>query len=317
MPSHPPSLGAPASIGHPIRVAAERTGLSQDVLRVWERRYRAVEPHRTPGGQRLYSDAQIRRVRLLAAASRPGRGIGLIAALTDHELEELVTQDEAERVEPAEGTETALTQLIDASLARVSGLDGSALDRDLRRALGREGTSAFIETIVPALMRRIGEEWHAGRIGIAHEHVATEVVLAIVAEITRATPEAPGAPTLLVATPAGERHGVGAALAGAAASSDGWTVIQLGVDLPASDIIEAVDARRPDAVAFSVVRSERLDEVAAELIAVRAAIPLTVLVIAGGSGAMLLIDRLQEHGIRVRQTITALRRELSREAALR
>ena len=50
---------------HPIAVVTERTGLSQDLLRVWERRYRAVSPTRGPGGQRLYSDADIERLQLI------------------------------------------------------------------------------------------------------------------------------------------------------------------------------------------------------------------------------------------------------------
>ena len=50
---------------HPIAVVSERTGLSQDVLRIWERRYRAVAPTRTAGGERLYSDADVERLRLI------------------------------------------------------------------------------------------------------------------------------------------------------------------------------------------------------------------------------------------------------------
>ena len=56
--------------GHPIAVVAERTGLSRDVIRAWERRYGVVEPSRTAGRQRSYSDAEIARLSLLAAATR-------------------------------------------------------------------------------------------------------------------------------------------------------------------------------------------------------------------------------------------------------
>ena len=56
---------------HPIRVVSERTGLSPDVLRAWEKRYRAVEPPRRDGGsQRLYSDADVERLRLLRRVMR-------------------------------------------------------------------------------------------------------------------------------------------------------------------------------------------------------------------------------------------------------
>ena len=61
---------------HPIAVAAERTGLTQDVLRVWERRYGAVKPKRGANGQRVYTDADLEQLRLLHAATHAGRSIG-------------------------------------------------------------------------------------------------------------------------------------------------------------------------------------------------------------------------------------------------
>ncbi|PKL92294.1 MAG: transcriptional regulator, partial [Gemmatimonadetes bacterium HGW-Gemmatimonadetes-1] len=62
-----------------MALVAERTGLSRDVLRAWERRYGAVSPARSDGGQRLYSDEDIERFRLLAAATQHGRTISLVA----------------------------------------------------------------------------------------------------------------------------------------------------------------------------------------------------------------------------------------------
>ena len=82
---------------HPIAVVTERTGLSQDVLRIWERRYRAVVPTRGPGGQRLYSDADIERLTLLHDATRAGRGISRVANLADDALAALVDEDVAAR----------------------------------------------------------------------------------------------------------------------------------------------------------------------------------------------------------------------------
>ena len=53
---------------HPIRVVARRTGLTPAVLRAWERRYKVVEPSRSEGGQRLYSDLDVRRLAVIAQA---------------------------------------------------------------------------------------------------------------------------------------------------------------------------------------------------------------------------------------------------------
>src|SRR4051812_28560881 len=92
-----PSYAVAHQQRHPIAVVAQRTGLSQDVLRVWERRYGAVTPSRSPNGLRLYSDTDIERLLLLRSATRAGRSIGQIASLPMGELEALVTEDEAAR----------------------------------------------------------------------------------------------------------------------------------------------------------------------------------------------------------------------------
>src|SRR5687768_11395483 len=78
---------------HPIAVVSERTGLSQDILRVWERRYGAVSPTRTESGERLYSDADVARLRLLDAAVAAGRRISRVATLSTTELEALIADD--------------------------------------------------------------------------------------------------------------------------------------------------------------------------------------------------------------------------------
>ena len=79
---------------HPIQIAAARTGLSSHVIRMWERRYTAVNPIRTASNRRLYSDDDIARLRLLYRATQLGRSIGQIAGMTNEVLRELVDADE-------------------------------------------------------------------------------------------------------------------------------------------------------------------------------------------------------------------------------
>jgi len=307
--------------GHPIAVVAERTGLSRDVLRVWERRYAAVEPDRTPGGQRLYSDDQVNRFRLLAAATKRGRRIKAVAGLATSELERLVADDEALRPAPPAPTgESAHAEQAGAALANTRALahtralDGPGLDRELRRAIARHGVPAFLQDIVPTLMHRIGDEWQAGRLTIAHEHLASAAVLAIILEAMRSVPEAPGAPRLLVTTPSGERHAVGAALAATAAALDGWTIIYLGVDVPAADIVAAAEASGARAVAVSVVHSDNPSAVVHELHSVRAALPANVSMFAGGAAAVRMADELVTPGLVVCATVAEMRQLMARES---
>src|SRR6185312_8172121 len=83
----------PAQHWHPMRVVTRRTGLSADLLRAWERRYEVVKPSRSEGGRRLYSDADIERLRLLYRATLAGRSIGQVAELSTEALTALVRLD--------------------------------------------------------------------------------------------------------------------------------------------------------------------------------------------------------------------------------
>jgi DNA-binding transcriptional MerR regulator len=90
-----PSPTTPLPIGHPIAVVVARTGVSEHLLRVWERRYGAVAPARGEGGHRRYSDADVARVRLLHAVTRAGRLIGQVARLPTDVLARMADEDAA------------------------------------------------------------------------------------------------------------------------------------------------------------------------------------------------------------------------------
>lgn len=301
---------------HPIAVVAERTGLSQDLLRVWERRYRAVAPTRGPGGQRLYSDADIERLALLHAATRGGRSISRVAGLADEALAELVDEDSAARDRRA-AAPTAPGEkrdLVGEALFLARALDSAALDDTLRRAAAVMGVSTFIESVAAPLLRRVGNEWHAGRLSMAHEHMVSSLLHDLVAERMRAFGKREGAPLLVVGTLAGERHAIGAVLAGAAAAVEGWNVLQLGADLPAAAIADAARSAGARVVAVSIVYVEDREALLDEVRTLRATLPATVALVAGGAGAAGIASELSAIGVRVESSVTGLLGELHRAA---
>lgn len=304
---------------HPIAVVSERTGLSQDVLRVWERRYRAVTPKRGPGAQRLYSDADVERLRLLHAATQAGRAISRVARLATPALAALVDEDIAARDEraPAVDASSDAIDIVNAALAHARALDGAALNEIMRRGAARFGVSAFIESIAAPLLRLVGDEWHAGRLLKSQEHLVSSVVHDIIAETMRALVPQRGAPRLLVATPSGDRHVIGAALVGAAAAVEGWDVLYLGADLPAADIVEAARVAGVRVVALSIVYTENRKHVLSELRTLRSKLPATVALIAGGGGAVTLASELAAMDVRVASSIQGLVAELRRGQAER
>jgi MerR family transcriptional regulator, light-induced transcriptional regulator len=88
----------------------------------------------------------------------------------------------------------------------------------------------------------------------------------------------------VVTTPAGERHELGAMLAAATASAEGWRTLYLGPDLPAADIARAAVEASAQAVALSAIYSN--GALADEMEALARALPDDVPVLVGGPSAM-------------------------------
>ncbi len=299
--SNPPT----AAPRHPIAVVAERTGLSQDVLRVWERRYRAVQPTRGPGGQRLYTDADVERLRMLHAATRVGRGISQVAGLQTDALAALVAEDSAARERRRSTASSApnAADVVAAALSLAQSLDAAALDDLLRRAAARLGIGPFLEAVAAPLLRRLGDEWHSGRLTPAQEHLASSVLHDIALETMRSFAQHNAGAPLLVTTLAGERHVIGAALVATTAAVAGWNVIYLGGDLPAAEVAAAARSGGARVVAISIVYVEDRARVLDEMRLLRSLLPPTTALIAGGAGSRSIATDLAAIGVRVEATL--------------
>jgi DNA-binding transcriptional MerR regulator len=283
-----PSIMSYASLSteprHPIRVVSERTGLSPDVLRVWERRYGVVMPGRSEGGQRLYSDADIDRLALLVKATQAGRPVGRTASLSLEELRQLVEED-AER---GTARPSPATDYLDRAFAAVADLAPERLEAVLRSAVLSLGTLGFLDDLVTPLLRRIGEAWHAGELAIANEHAASAVVRGVLGWLVNVLEVPAGAPRAVVACVAQERHELGAVLATTAAAHAGWRAAYLGPDLPADQIAEAAARHDASIVGVSVVAPWDPAAARSELRTLRRALRPRAALLAGGAGVGLL-----------------------------
>lgn len=299
---------------HPIGVASERTGLSPDLLRVWERRYRAVEPSRATDGQRLYSDSDVERLRLLRLVTLVGRSIRQVARLDTEELTRLVREDEAARHRVARREERAVPATagedVERALELARAVDAPALESLLRRTAAVLGVPVFLDAVVAPLLRRMGDEWKAGRLSVAQEHLATAIIQRVLEGTIHFLVAPHGAPNLLVATLSGEQHKMGALLAATAAAAEGWRVTYLGPDLPPGEIASAAIAAAARVVGVSVVHVAERERVLTELRTVRTRLPASVPLLAGGAGAVALAPELDGSGIHVVGDLSELRAAL-------
>lgn len=295
---------------HPIRVVAQRTGLSTPVLRAWERRYGVVAPHRSDGGQRLYSDADIRRLQLLATAVDGGRSIGLVAELELPQLEALIDEDRETPVHPMGDFIAPDVERVKIALDHIEQMRTDDLEQFMMRCAVELRPHELVEGLMVPLLQEIGRGWQAGRLGPSTEHIASVAIRRFLEWMSSTNQKDATAPLALTGTPAGQRHEFGALLAGVVAAYEGWRVRFLGPDLPAAEIARAADKLGARMVALSAVHP-RLDATGVqEVVEIRRRLPPTVKVVIGGAGADAHRDHWREAGIVSPQSFSDFRDNL-------
>jgi methanogenic corrinoid protein MtbC1 len=110
------------------------------------------------------------------------------------------------------------------------------------------------DAVVAPAMYRIGALWERGEIGVAHEHMATQTslrVLALLRELYRVARGRRDQRVMLAAVQ-GEHHVVGLEMAASLLEEAGYDVVMLGPDVPTDALEDIVGEHRPEIVALSV-----------------------------------------------------------------
>ncbi|NJN46935.1 MAG: MerR family transcriptional regulator [Candidatus Competibacteraceae bacterium] len=239
---------------HPIQVVVRRTGLSADVIRAWERRYDAVSPKRSPTSRRLYSNDDVERLLLLRQATQTGRRIGDVARLPLPALKELLATDT-----PApQYTETKRDQAqppdmhLAACMTAVRSLDARGLEAALAEAALVLSTPTLLENIISELLRQIGDGWRIGDLRACHEHLASAQLRTFLGHLANHSNMHGNGPGLLVTTPMGQQHELGALMATITATLGGWNSLYLGPNIPSDEIAFAAIEKKIRVVALSI-----------------------------------------------------------------
>jgi len=281
-----------------IAVASRRTGVSQLLLRAWERRYAAVTPSRTDTGRRLYTDEDLEKLTLLGLLTGVGHRIGDVAALSLDELRRLAEESStvpAPAATPA-GEAAPASHYLEDALKAIAVLDARGLEAVLDRALVHLSKPKLRKEFLGPLLEEVGSRWCDGRLRVSHEHMASAVIVSFLSGVNARYRVSPGSPLVVVATPGGTRHEMGALLAASHAFEAGWDVLYLGPDLPAEDLAATAASRRARAVLLSIVFPAGDPAVADQLRELRRLVGPDLPIIVGGMSAATYRDVLAETG---------------------
>lgn len=269
---------------------ARATGISTHTIRVWERRYGAVKPGRTPGGTRVYTEAHVAKLALLKQLSEAGRPISTIASLSMDELRSLRSLSGHGTVEErALSADTLAEAAVTSYLRALETLDMERAERVLLETVNALAPLEVVVRVIAPIVERIGERWMNGTLRIGHEHAAVGSLRNLLGEMIRAQPNRSGASIAVAATLPGEMHEIGALMSSFVATACGWRVVYLGTNLPVDDVVHAIEQSGAVLLLLSLV-NPRAESTCDALRTLLARLPGGVRLLVGGRSAAAYSD---------------------------
>ena len=259
-----------------ISAVERETGLSKDVLRVWERRYAFPKPSRDENGERLYASAEIAKLRAIKRLMDVGMRPGKIIRCSQPELDALA---EARIAPRGPDTTPALERDV---VAMLKTHDATALQQALANLLMKQGLQRFVQDTLTPLNRAIGDAWMRGELEVFEEHLYTEQLQVALRTAINAFPRQTGTPRVLLTTFPGEHHGLGLLMVEALLVPEAAQCISLGVQTPLEDIRRAALAHNAHVVALSFSGAFPVRQASEGLAVLRRQLPPSVTLWAGG-----------------------------------
>lgn len=291
---------------HRIHRVAKLTGLSRDVIRVWERRYGLVKPLRSANRYREYTDEDVALLRFLKEELDRGQTIGALAVEGRESLLQrmrLISTPKQEELAPHKS-------LLDELVSCLDPLDKLRFEQKLNGAVAVIPFDEAVQRILLPLQLRVGELWHEGRLSIAVEHYVTKVIQQKLFSVMNQLPVNESGPRVLIACPEGEFHELGAQAVAYLAAARGCHIYYLGSNLPLTDLQTFCESITPDLVLLSLTES-RSDEMARRLLHQLQPIALRWPVAMGGQGAEVFEHLLQHSKVEVLHDLAALHNRLA------
>ena len=244
-----------------LNLIVQETGLKADTIRAWERRYGLPQPSRTAGGHRLYSDYDLQMLNWLSQRQKDGMRISQAAI----NLQELIEAGEDPFQPPIKtdlpaimaqdpGARDSLEKLKDQWLAYCYQFEEAKAEQILSQAFAQFPVHAVCTDLILPGLRKVGEEWYAGKITIQQEHFTSEIAGRKLQSLISTAPNAVHSQRVLIGCPPGEQHTILPLMMTLLLKNRGWQTIYLGANVPLIELQNTVDELGVDLVILSANR---------------------------------------------------------------
>ena len=241
-----------------IGAVAHMTQLSEDTLRVWERRYQFPVVHRSAGRQRLYSQHAVIQLQWVKVRLDEGMQVSqAIAALHQIPWTTAVTTSlraaQVLQAPPPNEHLARVQRLLYEYLRDYNSADASTLLRDIETAYPRP---AVILDVIRPTLAAIGDAWHRGEVDVTTEHFVSNYVRHHLLSLIQSSPPPFQVKPVVLACAPGELHEGSLLMLSALLRTLRWPTVYLGQSLPLTDLAAFTQAVAPALIVLVAMSEE-------------------------------------------------------------
>ena len=234
-----------------INVISNACGVKPHTIRTWEKRYQVFTPERSEGGQRLYSEVDLTKAKLIVSLIEQGHTISSLARHSLQELRSLLVVKNGEVSESDKMRTYVETKKLVQHLAKFNIDQVASGMQYLRLSLG---VKEFIFKIVLPVIHEIEKLALKGIYSVTQEHIISTIVRDQLGQINLAN-EGPKHERFALATPEGNIHELPIMIAEIICKANRFSTNYLGASHPAECLSEAVNALKCKTIVMGVISS--------------------------------------------------------------
>lgn len=269
------------------------TGIKAHTIRIWEKRYNLIEPHRTSTNIRFYDDAQARKLLKVSTLLTQGLKISKISELSETEINTRI--NDLQNV----GSEDVICNgFINELIGSMLTFDELAFERTFSSAVVRFGMYDAVLKVFYPFLHKTGFMWSIAEAMPVQEHFASAIIRRKLISAIDGLPAATKrTKTFLLFLPADEWHEVGLLFSDYIIRSKGYKTIYLGQNVPPSNLSDVIEHLKPTHLLTIYVAKRSEDQIKEELKLIIKKHPTVQLLVAGSYSLQDAVKKLKNIGL--------------------
>lgn len=245
-----------------IGSVSKKTGLSSNLIRMWELRYSAVVPSRSPTNRRQYTDSDIEKLTMLKKAVDTGMSIGSVAGLSNDQLSTLLQGSNTFETsnQPESQFDKKEHQSYEYHLGNcfecVEKYDSDALNQVLGRAALYLNDNDLIKSVMKPFLLRVRELSKRGILNKLQETIAFDVTKGFLINLIDSFENLPRENKVLILQINQELNELSSLIAGAIFDLKGYEVIFVEFNSNIDSLKQSISHIKPNLVVLSNIFPE-------------------------------------------------------------